>query len=127
VYGVPADLDLTYLHGAELIQVCLGQYQLQFHFHPKGNISVECRWELHDATGVLIDGWESETDKSPTRPRGGPDRPPYYLHRLLGRKVTGSEVCAPTSCALTFDNGDVLRLFDDSDRYESFDIDGYVV
>ena len=40
MYGVPADLDLAFLHGAELIQVCLGQYQLQFHFHPAGSISV---------------------------------------------------------------------------------------
>jgi hypothetical protein len=41
MYGVQADLDLRFLHGAQLTQVCLGQYQIQFHFSPVGSISVE--------------------------------------------------------------------------------------
>jgi hypothetical protein len=41
MYGVPANLDLTFLHGAKLTQVCLGQYEVQFHFHPIGSILVE--------------------------------------------------------------------------------------
>lgn len=116
MYGVPADLDLTYLHDAELIQVCIGQYQVQFHFHPKGSISVEGKWELVDAGGHRIDGQQD-----------GPDRPPYQLHRLLGRRVVGSEVHATEWCALQFDDRCVLRLFDDQPQYESFQIDGVFV
>jgi hypothetical protein len=116
MYGVPTDLDLGYLHGATLIQVCLGEYQLQFHFHPKGSISVEGRWELHDAAGELID-----------RLYDGMERPAYQLHRLLGQAVVGTEVAAPVSCALRFQKGEVLRLFDDSQQYESFQIDGVIV
>jgi hypothetical protein len=112
VYGVPADLDLAYLHGAELIQVCLGLYQLQFHFHPAGSIAVEGGWELLDATGARLDGRQD-----------GPDRPPYQLHRLLGRRVAGSEVSAPAWFALRFEGGEVLRVFDDSSQYESFQIE----
>jgi hypothetical protein len=100
VYGVPGDLDLSFLHGAELIQVCLGQYQLQFHFHPVGTISVEGGWELRDAAGVQIDGCHE-----------GPDRPPYQLHRLLGRLVVGSEVSAPVWFALVFDGAACVRRF----------------
>lgn len=111
MYGVPVDLDLSFLHGAELIQVCLGQHQLQFHFHPVGSISVEGGWELRDAAGVRIDGhWQD------------PDRPPYQLHRPLGRRVARSEVAAPERFALTFEGGEVLRVFDDSPQYESFSI-----
>jgi hypothetical protein len=55
MYGVPRDLNLAFLHGAELVQVCLGQYQVQFHFHPIGEISVQCRWELIDADGKSLD------------------------------------------------------------------------
>jgi hypothetical protein len=51
MYGVPTDLDLSFLHGALLIQVCLGQHQVQFHFHPTGSIAVEGGWELRDAAG----------------------------------------------------------------------------
>jgi hypothetical protein len=112
VYGVPADLDLAFLHGAELIQVCLGQHQIQFHFHPAGSISVERGWELLDAAGVRIDGRQD-----------GLDRPPYQLRRLLGRRVTGSEVSAPQWFALRFEGGEMLRVFDDSPQYESFQIE----
>ena len=111
MYGVPVDLDLGFLHGAVLVQVCLGQYQVQFHFHPVGSISVEGGWELRDAAGVVID-----------RRHDGPDRPPFQLHRLLGRRVAGSEVSAPAWFALRFEGGEVLRVFDDSPQYESFQI-----
>ena len=84
MYGFPADLNLAFLHGAELIQVCLGQHQLQFHFHPTGSISVTSAWKLREAAGAVID-----------RRHDGPDRPPYQLHRHLGRSVAGSEVSGP--------------------------------
>jgi hypothetical protein len=112
MYGVPADLDLSFLRGAELIQVCLGLHQLQFHFHPAGSISVEGGWVLLDASGARLDGRHD-----------GPDRPPYQLHRLLGRCVAEFEVSAPGWFALQFEGGEVLRVFDDSAQYESFQIE----
>jgi hypothetical protein len=112
VYGVPADLNLAFLHGAKLIQVCLGQYQLQFHFHPTGSISVEGGWALQDAAGVRIDGHHD-----------GPERPPYQLHRILGHRVVASEVSAPAWFALRFEGGELLQVFDDSPQYESFQIE----
>ena len=111
MYGVPADLDLNFLHGAQLTQVCLSQYQLQFHFHPAGNISVQGNWELCDAAGAVIDAHDDSAS-----------RPPYQLHHLLGQQVVGSEVSAPDWFALRFANGEVLRVFDDDEHYESFSI-----
>jgi hypothetical protein len=113
VYGVPADLSLAFLHEAVLIQVCIGQFQLQFHFHPSGNISVEGGWELLGADGACID----------SEKRGhGTDRPPYQLHQLLGQKIVGSELSPPNWFALRFETGAVLRVYDDSTQYESFSI-----
>jgi len=74
VNGIPTDLSLTVFKGAELVQLCIGLHQLQFHFHPTGSISVEGGWELRDAAGVLID----------TR-HVGPNRPPYELR--IGAKT----------------------------------------
>ena len=37
------------------------------------------------------------------------ERPPYQLHRLLTRRVVGSEVLAPEWFALRFESGEVLR------------------
>ncbi len=112
MYGVPADLDLTFLHGAELIQVRLGLYQVQFQFHPIGSISVEGERELRDAADVRIDGFH-----------GGAERPPYQLHRLLGRRVSATEVSAPSWFSLRFESGDLLRVFDDNHEQESFQIE----
>jgi hypothetical protein len=111
MYGVPADLDLSFLHGALLIQVCLGQHQVQFHFHPIGSVSVEGGWELRDAAGVWIDGTVD-----------GAERPPCRSDRLLGQRVVGTEVSAPRWFALRFNGGEVLRVFDDSEQFESFSI-----
>lgn len=110
--GVPANLDLAFLHGAELVQVCLGLHQLQFHFHPVGSISVEGGWELQDTDGRVIDLRQD-----------GPDRPAYQLHRLLGCRVVDSRVAAPHWFALRFGNGMTLRVFDDSPQSESFQIE----
>jgi len=112
MYGVPANLNLSFLHGAELVQVCLGRFQLQFHFHPTASISVEGSWELVDSAGVRIDGHNDRAD-----------RPPYQLHRLLGCHVIGSQVSPPNWCALRFEDGSVLRVFDDSPQHEAFQIE----
>jgi hypothetical protein len=111
VYGVPATLDLTFLHDAELIQVCLGVYELQLHFHPVGSISVMTGWELFDHDGVRID-------------HGGQafPRPAFELHRLLGQKVMRTQVNAPSHIDLLFERGERLRVTDDSTQYEAFTI-----
>jgi hypothetical protein len=112
MYGVPADLDLSVLRGAELIQVCLGRFDIQFQFHPIGHVLVTGGWELFDETGVLIGCGVQEGS-----------RPPFQLHRLLGEKIVGISIHAPTYLELVFSNGDTLRLVDNSEQYESFTID----
>jgi hypothetical protein len=111
VYGVPADLDLQRLSGATLIQLAIGEFQIQFHFEPETQIAVEGRWELRDRSGHVIDLAQSNAD-----------RDVYRIHQLLGRRVVGSQVNPPESFTLEFDNGDRLQVFDSSDRFESFSI-----
>jgi hypothetical protein len=110
VYGVPATLDLTFLHGAELIQICLGLHEVQLHFHPTGSISVATGWELFDHEGVRIDHGQA----SP--------QPTFELHRLLGQKVTATQVSAPSHIDLLFERGERLRVTDDATQYEAFTI-----
>lgn len=119
MYGVPQDLDLSRFLGATLIQVCLGEFQVQFHFQVIGSmasqggleLAVEGRWELRDGSGSIVDR---------AMPNG--DRDTFRLHRLLGRAVTRTDVEAPHSFALRFASAEELRVFDDSDQYESFSI-----
>lgn len=106
MYGVPKDLNLTFLHGAQLTQLCLGQFDVQFHFTSNGSISIQGKWELLDAAGLLL-------DQSQDWPR-----PPFQLHQLLGCEVMSTEIRSPTWFALRFDTGLVLRIYDDSKHYE---------
>jgi hypothetical protein len=109
--GVPADLALSGFTNAVLIQICLGEYQVQFHFHPVGSISVEAKWELRDTSGTVVDGMDRKVR-----------RDAIYAHRLLGKRITGASLDAPRSFSLRFESGDVLTIYDDSREYESFSI-----
>ncbi len=110
--GVPADLDLSCFKGAVLIQLCIGEFQVQFHFHPKGiAISVEGKWELKDSTGALVDGMKPNAQ-----------RDALYIHVLLGKRVDGFSLDAPRSFSLRFETGHILTVFDESREYESFSI-----
>lgn len=111
MHGVPADLDLSIFHQAALIQVCLGEYQVDFHFHPQACICVEGDWELVDARGERIDHKHENGDQRP-----------YHLHRLLGQSVTASVINPPESFSLYFADGEVLRIFDSSHDCESVSI-----
>ena len=109
--GIPADLDLSFLHGKELVQVCLGVWQVQFHFEPTASLTVEGDWELTDAEGRVIDRSSDTVRDSP-----------FHLHLLLQRVVVGTEVSAPLSFALQFTGGLVLRVFVSGNGGESFSI-----
>jgi hypothetical protein len=109
--GIPAELNLSFLRGAEVVQVCLGVWQVQVHFEPSASLSVEGDWELADADGQIIDRSSDTVRESP-----------FHLHLLLQRVVVGEEVSAPLSFALRFTGGLVLRVFVNGDGGESFSI-----
>jgi len=121
MYGVPADLDLTPFIGLDLNQICLGPFDLRFHFDKgasSGSISVEGSWSLADAAGKTIDESEGPVGMPPgNRSRGG-----WRLRELLADTVQSGQVDPPRSFSLTFASGRRLTIFDDSDQYESFSI-----
>jgi hypothetical protein len=111
VYGVPENLNLTRFEDLTLTMIGLGEFQVQFHFHPEGIISVEGEWSLVDGSGDVID-----------RAVPNPERGEFRLHRILGQAVTAWQVDPPRSFSLVFGNGHRLRVFDSSTEYESFSI-----
>ena len=111
MYGVPWTLNLHRFHGATLVQVAIGEFQIQFHFAPAGEIAVEGRWQLQDRSGQIVDQAEANAGRDVHR-----------VHQLLGRQVTASRIDAPESIALVFDDGHTLTVFDSSSEHESFTI-----
>lgn len=113
----PADIThLSHLLHSQLIQVGVGEYDLQFQFHPSSNISVEGRCELLDNAAQLVDVWECGTRSVVFR----------FLE-LLGQSVVEVVIDSPKSFKLLFSKGQSLRVVDDSEQYESFSVGGLYV
>jgi hypothetical protein len=117
MYGLRhSDIDaLAHLRGAEIAQICLGTSDIQFNFHPQGNISVWGRCELLDSAGEVIDVWNG------TRPGI------FRFPELLMSQVSEISIESSRSLILTFENGQALRVVDDSDQYESFSVGELIV
>ncbi len=114
MYGVPKDLDLTPFVGAELDQLAVCRYQIDFIFFPKCSVCCRGKWEAHGPAGELID----------QSIEGGPSaRSEYRVHKLLGKTVTRTQGDPPDSFSLFFEDGSILTVFDDSAQYESFEIE----
>ena len=118
VYGLnPADIThLSHLQHSKVIQIGVGEYDLQFQFHPSGNISVEGRCEMLDNAAQVIDVWENGTRSAVFR----------FLE-LLGQTVIEVTIDSPKSFKLLFSNGQSLRVVDNSEQYESFSVGGLFV
>jgi hypothetical protein len=115
VYGVPPDLDLAPLVGSRVISVGLGLHNTLFVFEMRaldyGQINAEGLWELRDGDGVL----------------GSRTREVLHLaslpfDRLLGATVTAFHVEPPSHCDLVLSTALTLRVYDDSEQYESFTV-----
>ncbi len=121
VYGVPSDLNLERFVGTTLVELCLGQYQAQFHFHALDSgwldegetleVSVAGGWELCDASGEVT-----------ARGERGVGGAAHVLYPLIGGSIAATDLDPPGSFALHFDDGHQLRIFDDSEDQESFSI-----
>ena len=109
MYGVPKNLDLSRFDGALLTQICIGEFQVQFHFqkvasnlNQSASISVEGKWEVRNSAGLFVDGMEM--GKQSLSHRGS-----FYAHCLLGSTVTGYRVDSPESLTLQFSSGHTLH------------------
>lgn len=108
MYGFNDPKLLSWPVGREIIQVAVGQHEVNLSFHPVGNIMVAGPWELLDPTGSVIDRSMEHATRKELR-----------LHFLIGPIVTGVTVQSAKSMSMIFANGYTLRLADDDPRYEA--------
>src|SRR5262245_43560803 len=107
---------LKTLEGKELIQICVGQHDLQFRFHSHGTLTVLGRCELLDEIGCVADVWGTD-DRSER----------FRFLELLSQPVINVEIDSTKSFTALFGNRCKLRVIDDSEQYESFSVDGLCV
>ena len=111
MYGVPENLDLSGFSGLSVTLVCIAEAQVQIHFERDHYVGIEGAWELIDSSGRVVGG------------RGrGQSNEESKAELLLGRKVLGVAVSPPDWFELRFDHGVALKVYDDSQQYESFSI-----
>jgi hypothetical protein len=110
MYGLPEDLDLSFFVGTTLIQLGMGEHQIQFVLHPNVRLSVESTMRLTSATGLnsrVEDGYREEAG---------------VLLPLISHDVERASRTPSGALRLEWSNGAVLEVDDDSDQYESYTI-----
>ena len=111
MYGLKPDVDMSFFLGKELIQVAVGPYDVQLHFHESVSLSVQSHIE-HISEGV-----ETEWDGDENKPLAAAS-----LLALIGSSVTSVQGDSDGTLTSRFTNGDLLKVFDDDEHYESYQI-----
>lgn len=111
MYRIPADLDLNDILGSAIHFIGWGRYQMQFHFHSGRKIFVEGKIELY-RNNQVISTWNDQDQWSN-----------LFIQDVLEIKVKNYLVESERVLAIDFENGYTLRLYDDSDQYESMQLE----
>lgn len=109
MYGLPDNFALDSFREATLIQVCLGQYQVQLRFDQNRGVSIETRYTVHDASGEQQE-FVDVTDGAAA------------LAALLGSRIDRATGTTDGTLTLMFVTGAKVIVYDDSDQYESYQI-----
>jgi hypothetical protein len=110
VYRIPPDLDLEGLIGSDLAQICLGRYQVNLHFDGRIIVQVESAIQVLETERVIAE-WDQEMNWSSAA-----------FQRIVNETVASWSVLDDRCLEIAFGNGLSLRLYDNSDQYESMQI-----
>ncbi len=111
MYGLPPDMDLDFLCGCELIQICVGANECILNFHPDLSILITSQ------IGYLNSGGEYK------RFIHFPDAV-ASISVLLGQQISAVTGHPDGTLRLFFASNARLDLFDDSKQFESYVIKG---
>jgi len=107
--GLPKDINLQPLIGAELLQVCVGRFQYILKFDLDITIATECRCWFITGQGeklVISDNVENAS----------------LVCSLINQNVTHAEIDSYGGLLLKFSNHATLHILNDTENYESFQI-----
>jgi hypothetical protein len=110
VYRIPPDFDPGIFVGARLERVCFGPYIVHFDFAAGESLELTIEGSYEHSSG---DGW-TDAVRLPI----GDSR----LIQLTNHEVVSAQVESEERLRLTFDHGHELMLIDDTEQYESFQI-----
>ena len=109
---IASDLDLSFCISHSLDQIAIGKYDLQLNFGSGVTLAVQSEAELLKG-GTVVGTWTEA---------GGWSSLAYAA--LLNDTVTHAHIPDERTIELQFSDGLVLRLYDNSDQFESMQIFG---
>jgi hypothetical protein len=113
MYGLPKDINLSFLQNRRLDQICFGLYQVQFNFDENikihVNTHVRIAFSYTDATGAVF---EMKTAASAT----------VLVDKLIGKTLTETNSSEDGTLQITFNSGEKLIFYDNNNGYESYEI-----
>jgi len=110
MYGLPKNIDLSFLNGREVVQIAIGIFQVQFGFDEDAAIYVHSQFSHFD--GHQDWTWTPDPSKVPVAARA---------LSLLGATVESVQTHEDGTLILSFVNGHRLTLINNKE-YESYDI-----
>ena len=111
MYGLKKEIDLSFLHGREVIQIAIGVYQAQFGFDEEVTICVDGEFTYFGGQGDSI--WKPEPGFSPVAAR---------TVALLGASIQFFESNENGTLKLSFSNRQRLTIPNSSKECESYQI-----
>lgn len=108
MYGLSPETDLSFWAGAELVQVAVGRFQVQLHFHGRIALSIESTYRV---------GTDADAKTFADPPDGA-----MALIALLGETVAAAIPVGDGTLRLAFGGGSVVEVLDSSDEFESYQI-----
>jgi hypothetical protein len=110
LHNLPNTSDLEFLHDKDLIQICVGQYQIIFNFVDGITISVESGIAVKVASEEIEQIWKPGTKFEAQN-----------LFQLLGKPITNYEVLDANALRLMFGEPGEIRILT-HEQYESYTI-----
>lgn len=109
MYGLPSTVDLSFLNGIHLLQVCVGVNEVILNFYPDVTITITSCFHILD-NGVKM---ESRSSRNCTISK---------LIDLLDETVIDVKGERCGTLRIAFSGGAVIVLMDDSPEFESYTI-----
>lgn len=110
MYGLPKDIDLSFLVGKTIIQVCVGFNELILNLD-EGQISIciqsVCAYHSEDGPTLEIEAYPVSAST---------------ICGLLGKPIIQAQSEENGTLTLKFLGGSVFTIYDDDKQYESYQI-----
>ena len=117
MYRISLVEDWSFFVGKQLTQLCIGLYDVQLRFGDAVTISIH-------GDDPPAKSFCHKTASAQSSPVGKMPEMATSLVSLLGACVANVSVENSTTLAICFSNREELRIYDCSDSYESFTVDG---